>query len=181
MPHACVSLGFPLIFSFLCLVFTLPFFSLSSSLSLSFTIAAFRILFLFFHFWGSMVGRSEVRTLCPSISFLFTRLRAFLGISRTFCHLVEGFVFGGSSLSVVLANLFPLLRQSVDWFKELVGEWRVMSELRSSELEMSLSSSDDPVKEETAAFGLKEVRAFSALEEECGLDAKTLFRFQDRF
>ena len=88
---------------------------------------------------------------------------------------------GVSSLSVVLADLFPLLRQSVDWFKELVGEWRVMSELRSSELKMSLSSSDDPVKEETAAFGLKEVRAFSALEEECGLDAKTLSRFRDRF
>ena len=128
-----------------------------------------------------MVGRSEVRTLCPSISFLFTRLRASLEISRSFCHLVEGFVFGSSSLSVVLVDLFPLLRQSVDWFKELVGEWRVMSELRSSELEMSLSSSDDPVKEETAAFGLRVVRAFFALEEECGLDAKTLSRFRDRF
>ena len=128
-----------------------------------------------------MVGRSEVRTLCPSISFLFTRLRASLGISCTFCHLVEGFVFGSSSLSVVLADLFPLLCQFVDWFKELVGEWRVMSELRSSELVMSLSSSDDPVKEETAASGQKEVKAFSALEEECGPDAKTLSRFRDRF
>ena len=111
----------------------------------------------------------------------FYALRASLGISHTFCHLVEGFVFGGSSLSVVLADLFPLLCQSVDWFKELVGDWRVMSELRSNKLEMSLSSSDDPVKEETAAFGLREVRAFSTLDEECGLDAKTLSRFRDRF
>ena len=63
-------------------------------------------------------------------------LGASLRVSHTFSPLVKGFVFGGSSLNVVLANLFPLLRQSVDWFKELVGEQRVMSEVRSIELEM---------------------------------------------
>ena len=56
-----------------------------------------------------------------------------------------------------------------------------MLKLRSSELETGLPSSDDLIEEETAASGLREVKAFFALEEECGLDAKTLFRFRDRF
>ena len=110
-----------------------------------------------------MVGSSEVRILCPSVSFFFTRLGASLGVSLTFFPLVEGFVFGGSSLSVVLASLFPLLHQSVDWFKELVGEQRVMSKVRSSELETGLSSSDDPaeVEEDTAASSPREVKAWT--------------------
>ena len=128
-----------------------------------------------------MVGSSKVRTLYPSVSFLFACLGVSLGVSHTFFPLVKGFVFGGSSLGVVLADLFPLLCQSVDWFEELVGERRVMLKVRSSELEMGLSSSDDPVKEDTTAFGPTKVRAFSALKEECGLDAETLSRFRDRF
>ena len=76
-----------------------------------------------------MVGSSKVRVLCPSISFPFARLGASLGISRTFCPLVEGFVFRSNSLSVVLADLFPLLRQSIDSFEELMGERKVMSEV----------------------------------------------------
>ena len=130
-----------------------------------------------------MVSSSEVRILCPSISFLFARLGASLEVSHTFLPLVEGFVFEGSSLSVVLADLFPLLRQSVDWFEELVGEWRVMSKVRSNELDIGLSSSDDPVevKEDTVVVGPREVRAFLALGEEYGLDAETISRFRDRF
>ena len=82
-----------------------------------------------------------------------------------------------------MADLFPLLRQSVDWFEELVGEWRVMSKVTSSELDIGLSSSDDPVevKEDTVVAGPREVRAFLALGEECGLDAETISRFRDRF
>ena len=70
-----------------------------------------------------------------------------------------------------------------DWFKELVGEQRVMSEVRSIELEMEFPSSDDPVEVEKdiAASGPREVRAFSALRKECGLDIETLSRFRDRF
>ncbi|KAL0014155.1 hypothetical protein SO802_001224 [Lithocarpus litseifolius] len=84
----------------------------------------------------------------------------------------------GSSLSVVLADLFPLLRQLVDWFEDLVVERRVMLKVRSSELETGLSSSDDPmeVEEDTAASGLREIMAFHALGEVCGLDAETLSR-----
>ena len=58
-----------------------------------------------------------------------------------------------------------------------------MLEVRSSELEMELSSSDNlvEVEEDTAASSLKEVSTFSALREECGLDVETLSRFSNRF
>ena len=56
-----------------------------------------------------------------------------------------------------------------------------MSEVRSSELETGLSSNDDPVGGDTAISTPREVRAFHALEEECGLDDETLGRFKDRF
>ena len=52
-----------------------------------------------------MVSSSEVRIACPLISFLFARLGGSLGV---FPHL-ENFVFKGSSLSVALADLLPLL------------------------------------------------------------------------
>ena len=54
-----------------------------------------------------MVRSSELRIACPSISFLFARLGASLGVSRTFLPLVENFVFKGSSLSIALANMLP--------------------------------------------------------------------------
>jgi len=49
---------------------------------------------------------------------------------------------------VVLARLFPLLGQSVDWFENLTSERRAMSEVRSSVLEMGLSFNDDPMEVE---------------------------------
>ena len=56
-----------------------------------------------------------------------------------------------------------------------------MSEVRSSELETELSSSDRPVEGDTAVFVPRKVRAFHALEEVCGLDADTFSKFKDRF
>ena len=56
-----------------------------------------------------------------------------------------------------------------------------MSEVRSSKLETGLSSSGDLVEGDTAVSNPREVRAFYALNEECGLDADTLGRFKDRF
>ena len=58
-----------------------------------------------------------------------------------------------------MANLLPLLRQSVDWFKGLVREQGIMSEVRSSELEIGLSSND----------GLVEVRGDTAVSAPRGL------------
>ena len=69
-----------------------------------------------------MVGSFETRTLYPSISFLFASLGASLSAFRNFYPSIEGFVFEGSSLGVVLVDLVPFLRQSVDWFEDLVGE-----------------------------------------------------------
>ena len=70
-----------------------------------------------------MVSNSEVRIACPSISFLFACLGGSLGI---FPHL-ENFVFEGNNLSIALADLLPLLRQSIDWFESLVREREIMS------------------------------------------------------
>ena len=92
-------------------------------------------------------------------------------------------MFGGSGLGLALADLLSLLHESVDWFKGIVGGWRSMLEMRSSELETRLSSSDDPidVEEDTVTCGPREVRAFHAFEEVCGLDSNTLSRFRDKF
>ena len=148
----------------------------------SILISSFSFFFFsfFFGFAGDsvcpfMVSSSEVRTECPSISFLFARLGGSLGV---FPHL-ENFISEGSSLGVVVADLLPLLRQSIDWFRDLVRE--VMSEVRSSELKTGLSSSSEPVEGDTAVSVSREVRAFYALNEECGLDDDTLSRFKDRF
>ena len=104
-------------------------------------------------------------------------LRGSLGI---FPHL-EDFVFEGNCLGVALADLLPLLRQSIDWFESWVREQGIMLEVRSSELETGLSSSGDPMEGDTVVSSHREVRAFYALGEECGLDADTLGRFRNRF
>ena len=130
-----------------------------------------------------MVSSSEVRIAWPSISFLFAHLGTSLGLSCTFFPFVENFVFEGSSLSIALTDLLPLLYQSIDWFEGLVSGRGAMSEVRSSELEIGLSSSNDlvEVKEDTMVSVPREVRAFHALGEVCNLDDKTLSRFRERF
>jgi len=75
----------------------------------------------------------------------------------------------------------PLLHQSIDWFKGLVREQETMSEVRSSELETGLSSSDDLVEGDIVVSIPREVRAFYTLKEEYGLDADMLGRKKDRF
>ena len=82
-------------------------------------------------------------------------------------------------MGIVLADLLPLLRQSINWFWDLVRE--AMSEVRSSELETGLPSSGDPVEGDTTVSNPREVRAFYTLNEECGLNADTLGRFKDKF
>ena len=78
----------------------------------------FFFLFIFSFFFGafwiflvSMVSNSEVRIACPSILFLFVHLGASLDVSHSFSPLIEGFVFKGNSLNVVLVELLSLLRQ----------------------------------------------------------------------
>ena len=125
-----------------------------------------------------MVSGSEVRVICPSMSFFFARLGVALGVSGDFLPLVGDFVFAGCGLSVVIGELSPILGQSLAWFK---GETRRMAEVRSSELETGLSSSGGPEGGDTALSAPRVVRAFHALEEVCGLDEETVSRFKDRF
>ena len=56
-----------------------------------------------------------------------------------------------------------------------------MSEVRSSELDTGLSSSGGPVEGDMAVSTPRQVKAFYALNKECGLDADTVARFKDRF
>ena len=80
-----------------------------------------------------------------------------------------------------MGELFPVLSQSINWFRGLIEERKRMSEVQSSELETGLSSNDGLVEEDTTISSPRKVRAFHALEEVCGLDADTLGRFKDRF
>ena len=125
-----------------------------------------------------MVSGSKVRVICPSVSFFFARLGAALDVSDDFLPLVGDFVFAGCGLSVVIGELSPILGQTLAWFE---GETRRMAEVRSSELEMGLSSSGGPEEGDIAISAPRVVRAFHALEEMCGLDKETVSRFKDRF
>ena len=82
---------------------------------------------------------------------------------------------------MLFRSLLPLLCQSLDWFENEVRKRVEMSEVRSSELETGLSSNGGPMEGDTAISSPREVRAFYAVEEGCGLDADTLERFRDRF
>ena len=125
-----------------------------------------------------MVSGSEVRVICPSVSFFFARLGVALGVSGDFLPLARDFVFAGCGLSVVIRELSPILGQSLAWFE---GEIRRMAKVWSSELETGLSSNGNLEGGDTAVSAPRVVRAFHALEEVCGLDEETMSRFKDRF
>ena len=95
-----------------------------------------------------MVDHYEIRRLSPSVSFFFARLGVFLGSSSGCRPPIKDFISRDSTLSLVLADLYPLLYQSLNWFqslREMFVEERVGSEIRSSEVETGLSSSDDTI------------------------------------
>ena len=125
-----------------------------------------------------MVNGSEVRVICPSVSFFFAHLGAALGVSGDFLPFVVDFIFAGCGLSLVIGELSSILGQSLAWFE---GENRRMAEVRSSELETGLSSTGDPEGGDTAVSAPQVVKAYHALEEVCGLDDETVGRFKDRF
>ena len=132
----------------------------------------------FFMVSGFEVRGFEVRAVCPSVSFFFARLGAALGVFGDFLPLVRDFIFVGCRLSLVIRELSPILGQSLAWFE---GGTRRMAKVRSSELETGLSSNGGLEVGDTAVSAPREVRAFHALEEVCGLDADTIDRFKDRF
>ena len=85
-----------------------------------------------------MVDSSKVSVMCPSVSFLFARLGASLDTFGAFIPLIKNFIFEGCGLGVVVGELFPVLNQSVNWFKGLIEERKRMSKVRSSELKTRL-------------------------------------------
>ena len=66
-----------------------------------------------FYFLTLMCDHYEVRRLCPFVPFFFARLRVLLGPVGG-CPKVRYFVPRDSALGLVLADLSPLLLQSLD-------------------------------------------------------------------
>ena len=75
-----------------------------------------------------MVGYSEVKCNSPFVAFLFARLRVLVESSSDLLGAfsssvsypqIQGFVFGGSGLGLVLGDLYPLLHRSQVWFKSV--------------------------------------------------------------
>lgn len=98
-----------------------------------------------------MVDYSEVRNLSPSIYFFLARLGASLESSGGHCPQVEFFASRDSVLRSILTNLYPFVTsilELVQYLREMSVEERVGSKIRSSELEMGLSSSDNSVEVE---------------------------------
>ena len=73
---------------------------------------------LHFSFFFLMCDYFEVKHHCLYVSFLFAYLGAFLK-SNGGCPKIGPFTPRGSALKLVLADLSPLLRQSLDWFRSI--------------------------------------------------------------
>ena len=115
-----------------CLSFKVPFSVLHSLVS--FSCSCF-----FSH--SSMVNYSSVRSNCPSIAFLFTRLGCLLKFVEEGClDWVSLFVREDYPYEAVLSLLFPLISHFAKVARSLK-----MSEVRFSDLETGLSSFDDLV------------------------------------
>ena len=88
-----------------------------------------------------MVDYSVVRDDCPSIAFFFARLGCLLESVEGEClKWVSLFVREDYPYKSVISSLFPLVSHSTK-----VARLLKMSEVRSSDLEMGLSSSNDRV------------------------------------
>ena len=145
-----------------------------------------------------MVGYYDIRRTSSSVSFFFAHLGLFLGSSSDHYPQVGDFVLSDSSLGLVSGNLYPLLHQSLDWFRcvrESLKRENMDFEVRSGDLETGLSSSADTVGAEMdittfvpsslpssshpSIFATS--RPFHAFKEECSLKGDTFSRFRDRF
>ena len=82
-----------------------------------------------------MVDYSEIRHTSPSIAFLFARLGALIDSSSDPLGVLSysssdqypqigDFVIGDSGLGLALGDLYPLLYQSLAWFKSMRGVLR---------------------------------------------------------
>ena len=155
--NPCLSL-FLSPFSFCVLLFVLPVFQVRPHFFTRFLLKFYYFPFfvLLFPFrvvlLRSMVDYSKIMRTSPSIAFFFVRLGALLNSSSD--HLgalldcsndhhprIGDFVLCDSNQGLVLGNLYPLLCQSLAWFKSVheVLRRKIMgSEVRSSDLETGL-------------------------------------------
>ena len=124
-----------------CLSFKLPFSILHSLVSPSFSR---------FFSCSSVVDYSAVRVGCPLIVFLFARLGCLLESVEEEClKWVSLFMGEDYPHKFVRSSLFPLVSNSTK-----VARLLKMSEVRSSDLETGLSSSDDHVISEAASYSM---------------------------
>ena len=120
-----------------------------------------------------MVDYSSVRVDCPSIAFLFTHLGCLLEPVEGKClKWVSFFVGEDCPYKFVLFSLFPLVSHSTKVARSLK-----VSEVRSSDLETRLSSSDDRVISETTSPSTP----YKAWTFSCSLAGKVEKQIRDRF
>ena len=120
-----------------------------------------------------MVDYSSIRVDCPSVAFLFARLGCLLKAVEGECRNWVN-IFAGEDCphKFVLSSLFLMVSHSVRAARSLK-----MSEVRSSELETRLSSSDDRVIPEVTSPSTP-YKAWNIL---CALSEKDKKRIRDRF
>ena len=94
-----------------------------------------------------MVDYSAIRVDCPSIAFFFAHLGClFKSIGGECLERVSFFVGEDCPYTSILSSLFPLVSRSAE-----VARLLKMSEVRSSDLETSLSLFDDHVISEATS------------------------------
>ena len=143
-----------------------------------------------------MVGYTKFRSISPSIAFLFARLGGLLDSSGDRYPQIGDFVVGDSGLNLALGDLYPLLHQSLSWFKSIRGVLRqedMGSELGSSGQERGSSSgvvTDGAVRDTATSVPSSSSilsststtsSPFHALKEKCTLKLDVFNKFRDRF
>ena len=147
-----------------------------------------------------MADYSEIRHISPSIAFLFAHLGALLDSSSSplgvlpHCSSdpysqIGDFAVGDSGLGLAFSDLYPLLHQSLVWFKSVRGIFRrehMGSEVRSGDEERDSSPGIS-----TAGAGANTTTSvpstsasspsFHALKEKCSLKIDVFNKFRDRF
>ena len=169
-------LHFSLLFPFFC-IFSL--FSFRSRVCFFSELPFFVLWFLvssscyFFFSDSSMVDYSVVRVNCPSIAFFFAHLCSLLESIEGEClERISFFVGEDCPYTSVLSSLFPMVSHSARAARLLK-----MSEVRSSDLETGLSTSDDHVVSEATSVSTP----YKAWNISCSLMRKDEQQIGDRF
>ena len=175
---ACVlatCFAFSLIFPFFCIFSLFSFCSrVRFSSDLPFFVLCFLVSFSCSFFSGSsMVDYFAVRVDCPLVAFIFAYLGCLLESVEGEClKRISFFVGEDYPYTFVLSSLFPLVSYSIEIVRLLK-----MFEVRSSDLEMGLSSSDDRVILEATSISTP----YKAWNISCSLTGKDEQRIRDRF